>query len=194
MIIIRVIVVNIKQKYWKNKIKCYKNKEKCSRKISKYFLNVGKCDLVSKNSMQRSLWCNQNLIWITDLQNIVFLVWSLIAHPRTINKNPPIYHRSLLFLFFLKHMFSALSPTVTDSGATKSPVHWSVSMILSILHDHGHERELRSLLCRCWTHAAGRGGFPVPMLRPWASAGATWRAAHDLDAWNPPMRGGGTCL
>ena len=48
-------------------------------------------------------------------------------------------------------MFSALSPTVTDSGATKSPVHWSVSMILSILHDHGHERELRSLLCRCWT-------------------------------------------
>ena len=62
-------------------------------------------------------------------------------------------------------MFSALSPTVTDSGATKSPVHWSVSMILSILHDHGHERELRSLLCRCWTHATGRGGFPVPTAR-----------------------------
>ena len=62
-------------------------------------------------------------------------------------------------------MFSALSPTVTDSGATKSLVHWSVSMILSILHDHGHERELRSLLCRCWTHAAGRGGFPVPTAR-----------------------------
>jgi len=62
-------------------------------------------------------------------------------------------------------MFSALSPTVTDSGATKSPVHWSVSMILSILHDHGHERELRSLLCRCWTHAVGRGGFPVPTAR-----------------------------
>ena len=83
MIIIRVIVVNIKQKYWKNKIKCYKNKEKCSRKISKYFLNVGKCDLVSKNSMQRSLWCNQNLIWITDLQNIDF--FSLKPH------HPPTY-------------------------------------------------------------------------------------------------------
>jgi len=57
-------------------------------------------------------------------------------------------------------MFSALSPTVTDSGATKSLVHWSVSMIFSILHDHGHERELRS-----WTHAAGRGGFPAPTAR-----------------------------
>ena len=40
-----------KTKFCENKMKCSKNKEKWSRTIFKYFLNIDKCDLVSKISM-----------------------------------------------------------------------------------------------------------------------------------------------
>jgi len=39
-----------KTKFCENKMKCSKNKEKWSRTIFKYFLNIDKCDVVSKIS------------------------------------------------------------------------------------------------------------------------------------------------